>query len=147
VCAEYHAFALPALQVAKLNNFLALTLTQSCAPLNRVAAACVMQLDALRTPASAAELAKRRVGALTAQQEAHVQRWGYPYVLDTFRFHFSLTGSLSHADPAQIDVLHRAAQQRLDTLADVPLRFDAISIFKEPAPGADFVLVRRIALV
>ena len=47
-----------------------------------------------------AELARRRAGGLTPRQDELLQRWGYPFVLEEFRFHMSLTGPLSgvHAD-------------------------------------------------
>ena len=37
---------------------------------------------------------------LTDRQEALLTQWGYPYVMEEFRFHITLTGAL---DPAHLD--------------------------------------------
>ena len=37
---------------------------------------------------------RRRALGLAPRQEDLLSRWGYPYVLDAFRFHLTLTGPL-----------------------------------------------------
>lgn len=82
------------LQVEGLSGFLALRPLGETEALHDVAARCVTALDRFRAPASADELARRRAAGLTDRQEDNLIRWGYPYVLDDFRFHFTLTGKL-----------------------------------------------------
>jgi len=65
-------------------------------------------------------------------------------VLDQYRFHLSLTGSLAACSEAQRDALARAAEAMFHPLPDC--RFDSIAVFVEPKPGADFVLVDHRAL-
>ena len=50
-------------------------------------------------PPGAAELERRRKAGLSAAQEKMLLRWGYPYVLDEFRFHLTLTGRLQPEGP------------------------------------------------
>ena len=65
-------------------------------------------------------------------------------MLERFRFHLSLTGSLRDAAPAVVQALQDAARERF---ADLPAcRFDTLSLFAEPQPGADFVLVEQMEL-
>jgi ribose 1,5-bisphosphokinase len=64
-------------------------------------------------------------------------------VLDRFRFHFSLTGSLRAESPYFVAALQEAAAAAVATLAENPLVLDAICIFEEPAPGADLRIVHR----
>lgn len=146
LCTTHSAFAMPPVHVTQLDDFLALTPSVPLPQLNRVADACVTELDQFRAPMEPAELAKRRPDELTAREREHLLRWGYPYVLDTFRFHISLTGSLAGIEARTIQALRQAAQQHLDVLAGEPLMFDAVSVFEEPAPGTDFVLAARISL-
>jgi hypothetical protein len=82
------------LRVEGLSGFLALRPIGENEALHDVAARCVTALDRFRAPASADELARRRAAGLTERQEGNLIRWGYPYVLDDFRFHFTLTGKL-----------------------------------------------------
>lgn len=82
------------LQLARLGGFLALTPYGAMDGIEHVAAACVKGLDAYRAPPSEAELTRRRAAGLSARQEDHLAQWGYPYVLDEFCFHLTLTGKL-----------------------------------------------------
>ena len=86
---------LPPLAVADLHGFLALRETVPCPPLQALADACVEDLDRFRAPPSEAELARRRRASLTTQQDAMLVRFGYPYVLETWFFHMTLTRRLS----------------------------------------------------
>lgn len=142
----YSAFAMPPMQVVVLSDFLALTPSAPSPQLHAIADACVTELDHLRAPLTPAELGKRRPDELNARERQHLERWGYPYVLDTFRFHISLTGSLIGVETHAIEALKQAAQQRVDALATEPLMFDAVSVFEEAAPGADFMISVRAPL-
>lgn len=62
--------------------------------LQRVADACVRDLDAFRAPASETELGRRRNAKQSARQEALLARWGYPYAFEEFRFHMTLSDRL-----------------------------------------------------
>jgi len=76
-----------------------------CEKANAVAARCVRDLQSLAAQLSASELKRRRQAGLSAQQDAMLLRWGYPFVLDHYRLHFSLTGSLKNFNQFQIDSL------------------------------------------
>src|SRR5229473_956510 len=85
---------------------------------------------ALAAGSSARELAKRRRAGLTAAQEALLARWGYPYVMDAFRFHLTLTSRLDAAEGA---ALKEGLAPIVAPLCRAPLVIDAISLFHEPA--------------
>ncbi|KQI73666.1 phosphonate metabolism protein [Loktanella sp. 5RATIMAR09] len=82
------------LALTTLGRFLALTPYGDTEALQRVATACVSALDGFRAPASDTELARRRKSGLTARQDALLAQWGYPYVMEEFRFHLTLSGQL-----------------------------------------------------
>ena len=141
---QWQTIPLPPLRVATLGQFLALRPQGPMEAVNPVAAACVQQLHALARPQSADELARRAHPSMTPRQHALLQRWAYPWVLDEFRFHCSLTGPLGALDDAQTVAVTDAARRLFDDLP--PPVMDSIALFVEPAPGADFRLHRHWSL-
>jgi putative phosphonate metabolism protein len=138
------AFDLPPLRVSDLGGFLALRPRGDLTPLNNTAAACVQQLHPLAQPLNDRELARRRQAPLTPEQDRLLLAWGYPWVLDHFQFHLSLTGSLASATPEHRAALIAAAQARFETLP--VCRFGHIALFTESHAGADFELFDTLAL-
>ena len=134
------AAALGRLQVTNLKGFLALCTPARVPALHDLADSCVREFDVFRAPAGEAELAKRRKAGLSPAQEAHLTRWGYPYVFDEFRFHLTLTGPL---DPA---TLAHTQQELASPVLEAKLCVREIAIFEEPEAGAPFTLKRRFAL-
>jgi putative phosphonate metabolism protein len=131
-----------ALSLARIGGFLALTPGGDTLALNRLAGRAVTELDHNRAPASEAELARRRKAGLTAQQEKHLLRWGYPYVLDEFRFHFTLTGKL---DAQVADATEQVLAPLLQPLIPHPFILDDLCLFGEDDQGM-FHLLHRYAL-
>ncbi|MEP7173693.1 MAG: DUF1045 domain-containing protein, partial [Aestuariivirga sp.] len=82
---------IPRLALRDIDGFLALVPDEPVPALSVLAEFCVCAVDAFRTPANEAELKRRRAANLTPRQEFLLMRWGYPYVLDEFRFHMTLT--------------------------------------------------------
>ena len=132
------------LQVVLLDDFLALVPRGDASAVNALAGACVTGLHAFAAPLSPGELARRRSAGLSAEEDALLVRWGYPFVMARFRFHFSLTGSLHGTPPETVLALKAAAARWFDALP--PCRFEAVSLFVEPRPGADFVCLEQIGL-
>lgn len=129
------------LSLSRIGRFLALTLRGSDADISALAASCVTELDGHRAPPSAPELARRRKAGLSAAQEQHLIRWGYPYVLDAFQFHITLTGRLNDA---QIDTWHAHATAHFGPLP-TPFAVDQIALVGERQDGR-FELISRAAL-
>ncbi len=133
------------LELTPLGRFLALTAhgdPGNIDQLRRLAALTVETLDAYRAPASAAELDKRRAGCLNVRQDKMLLRWGYPYVMEEFRFHMTLTGKLPKAQLAQIKACLETA---LDGVVPDPFTLDSISLVGEDTHGR-FHLIHRHTL-
>jgi hypothetical protein len=129
------------LELTPLGRFLALTPRGDMAPLRRVAQACVRDLDGFRSPASQEELARRRKAGLRPRQDALLMKWGYPYVMEEFRFHLTLSGRLPREALAKwTDILH-------DRLPELPAPFvmDSIALCGERGDGR-FELIHRYRL-
>jgi putative phosphonate metabolism protein len=95
-------FTLPPLRLAHLRGFLALQPATRCDALHRLADACVQQFDRFRRLPEEAELRSRRMAGLTQRQEVLLGQFGYPYVLDQFHFHLTLTGRLDNELSARL---------------------------------------------
>jgi putative phosphonate metabolism protein len=138
------AFDLPTLRVTQLDDFLALTADGDTAELHAAANACVTELHHCAAPLGESELQRRRNAHLTARQDELLVRWGYPYVLEEFRFHCSLTGSLGQLTAQKIHAVEQAAQTNFDK--HTFCKFDTLAVFVEPTPGADFMLLEHFKL-
>lgn len=94
LCTTLAPVTLPSLTLSRLGSFLALKIDGDQTPLAALAARAVTELDSFRRPPSEAELERRRQANLSPAQETLLSQWGYPYVMDEFRFHITLTGRL-----------------------------------------------------
>lgn len=143
-------FAMPPLHVDWLSDFLALRPAVPIAPehpLRHLADTCVRELDTWRAPLSEAELQRRLAnGALDDVQQALLRRFGYPHVLDRWRFHMTLTDSVPAGSRALRERLQRDAQAHFAAALAQPLHCESLSLFVEPAPDAPFRLARRFPL-
>ena len=146
LAASLEAFVLRPLRVEALGDFIALRPCETVTaghPLRRLADTCVRDLDPLRRAAGPAERARRAALDLDAREREQLERWGYPWVFDQWRFHMTLSDSLP-VGPLRDELLAEAAEFFAPALA-AALRCDALALFVEDAPGADFRLARRLA--
>jgi hypothetical protein len=139
MAASLQPFDLPPLQVSDLDGFLALTPAAPCATLQSLADACVAATDRHRLPPSDAELARRRAATLSDEEEALLQRWGYPWVMQRWRFHMTLTDRRGTQ-------LRAAAEAHFADALCLTRRVTDICVFTQPAPGANFLIAKRIEL-
>ena len=98
LCNALAPVRLDGLHLTRMGRFLALCPVGDQTALNVLAATCVRHLDRFRAPPTTAELDRRRAANLSPDQETNLTRWGYPYVMDAFRFHITLTGRLGRKD-------------------------------------------------
>ena len=90
------------LQFSNMGGFLSLRPSSPLKELNQLAANCVTAFERFRSPATPQDLTRRRKANLTVTQDDLLRAWGYPYVMDEFRFHITLTGRVDPSEAAQI---------------------------------------------
>ncbi|KAF0259640.1 hypothetical protein DOU02_02130 [Clavibacter michiganensis subsp. michiganensis] len=129
--------ALPGLRVASLGGFLALVPTGPVPALDALAADVVMRLDGFRAPPTDAETARRDPASLSPRQRELLATWGYPHVLDRFRFHLTLTDRIPAAARPRAEA---ALAAWFADATDYPVAVDALALVVEDAPGAPFRL-------
>lgn len=118
-----------------LDGFLALTTAPQPEALTDFAANVVDAFEPFRAPPSESEIARRLKAPLTARQIELVQQYGYPYVLDQFLFHMTLTDRLP--EDVRASIVARATDWFAEALAE-PVLLDRLVVFEEAEPGAAF---------
>lgn len=100
--------------VDSISGFIAVIPTEPVGALQQLAADCVREFDDFRAPMTAEDRARRRPDKLTERQRDYLDRWGYPYVMEEFRFHMTLTGRLDAERRGPILEMLRARFAALD---------------------------------
>jgi putative phosphonate metabolism protein len=118
-----------------IGNFIAIIPASPSPELDWLAADCVRSFEPFRAPLTDKDWARRNPDGLSERQRHYLERWGYPYVLDEFRFHLTLTGPVEPGrQPALLQTLQDSfAQIGLETLA-----VDRVALFRQDAADRRF---------
>jgi hypothetical protein len=127
-----------------MDGFVALVPSVLNRALDAVAARCAIELDPLRAPLTPLEYARRQPEKLDARGRELLDQYGYPYVLERFRFHMSLTGPVEGALAGRVVAQLAASLARLN--AQAPPVLDRLCVFHEPVAGAAFIRLRDVEL-
>jgi putative phosphonate metabolism protein len=129
--------------VNSISGFIAVVPAEPSAELERLAADCVREFDGFRAPLTRDDRARRNPSALTPRQREYLDRWGYPYVMEDFRFHMTLTGRLeaTRREPVQAMLRDRFAGLSLKTLA-----IDRIAICRQDDADSRFKILDQFVL-
>lgn len=139
-CAPRAPVVIGRLEVALFGGFIALRPSSPSPALDLLAAECVASFDHFREPMGPEEQARRAAG-LSPRQIALLDRWGYPYVFDEFRFHMTLTGRLPvERRQAWLERLGQA----FGGLGRETVIVDALCLLRQDAPDSPFRVVERI---
>jgi len=144
--AELHRFSgLPrtpsviAPTIRLLAGFIAIVPGQPTSDLDRLAADCVTAFDRFRRPLTVRERSKRLAAGLSASQIAHLDRWGYPFVFDDFRFHMTLTGPVGVDRRGAMLTLLQAGLERSHGRHALPIA--QLALVRQDDPATPFRVV------
>jgi len=140
-CAGRAPVTIGVLKLDRLGSFFALVPEGPAETVMALAADVVRTFDGFRAPPTADEIERRRPERLPPRQRENLKAWGYPYVFDDFRFHMTLTGPVPRERQAAVE---RALADRFAGFVGRPLEIDALSLFAERDPPADFVVETRV---
>jgi putative phosphonate metabolism protein len=126
--------------VDAISGFIAVIPKGPSIELKQLAADCVIEFDAFRAPPTADDRARRNPARLTERQRDYLDRWGYPYVMEEFRFHMTLTGRILSPRRERVVAMlrDRFAATGLDRLA-----VDAIALFRQDDAKSRFRIIDR----
>ncbi|MCA1476595.1 DUF1045 domain-containing protein [Bradyrhizobium sp. NBAIM08] len=130
--------------VDAISGFIAVSPAEPMETLQQLAADCVRAFDPFRAPLTAEDRARRKPEKLSERQRDYLDRWGYPYVMEEFRFHMTLTGRLDAERRGPILQMLRA---RFAALGIETLAVDRIALFKQEDAKARFRIIGEWALV
>jgi putative phosphonate metabolism protein len=131
------AALIPRLSLTRLGAFFALVPGAESAQLRALADDVVTGFDGFRAPLTDAEVARRRPASLTPRRRELLHAWGYPYVLDQFQLHLTLTDQVPRERWPQVESTLR---DWFAPLLGAAVPVDALAVFTEAEPGAPFTL-------
>jgi putative phosphonate metabolism protein len=124
--------------VDTISGFIAVSPAVRSNELEQLAADCVRAFDCFRSPLTTEDRARRNPARLTPRQIEYLERWGYPYVMEEFRFHMTLTGRLD--DTRRESVLARL-RARFACLNLQELAIDRLALFRQSDAKARFQII------
>ncbi|TQS42072.1 DUF1045 domain-containing protein [Cryptosporangium phraense] len=133
--AQQEPVTVPALRLACLDGFFALIPSHPQPALQTLAADVVVEFDDLRAPLTEAEIARRRPERLDDRERHLLHTYGYPYVLDRFLFHLTLTDRLPVDRWAPVE---QDLRSHFDAMIGHDLVIGSLALCIEPAPGQPF---------
>lgn len=124
--------------VRSISSFVAITPDGPCPELQTLAEDCVTAFDSFREALTAADRQRRNVSALTGRQVAYLDRWGYPYVFEEFRFHMTLAGSLPAERRGPVT---DALQSRFAALSLKTVPVDQLTLLRQSDATSGFTVI------
>lgn len=131
------------LEVVNLDGFLALCPSGDLTALNALAAEIVEQLDPFRAPPGAAERQRRVTANLSPRQRELLEAWGYPFLLDQFRLHITLTRRLDDGERQRL--LSRLKDELAEHCTQTFV-VDSICLYGDPGESRPFRYIHRFPL-
>lgn len=126
--------------VRSISSFIAIVPDKPCAELQAFARDCVTVFDSFRAPLTEADRERRNISALSERQILYLDRWGYPYVLEEFRFHMTLAGSL----PAErLETVTNILRERFSALELTSIPIDRLTLLRQDDPTSRFKIIRH----
>jgi hypothetical protein len=127
--------SLDRLAPAPIEGFLALIAAPQPQVLTDFAASVVTAFERFRMPTSAEDRAQRLKAPLTPRQIELMDDYGYPYVLEQFLFHMTLTDRL---EPDLLASMRTRATGWFGAALAEPIVLDRLVLFHEAEPGGAF---------
>lgn len=142
LCASRDPVMANGMKVQQIGRFLAFTIDGEDTAIKSLAAETVKSLDKFRAPLTAQDLEQRQAHRLTPKQRALLDQWGYPHVMDAFRFHLTLTGTIK--DPA-LDATRTMTERAFAPFLPSPFTLGHLTLVGQTADGK-FREINRIKL-
>lgn len=129
--------------VDAISGFIAVIPPEPVGELQQLAADCTVEFDAFRAPLTAEDRARRRPDRLSERQRDYLDRWGYPYVMEEFRFHMTLTGRL---DAERRGPIIEMLRTRFARLSINTIAIDRIALFRQDNAASRFSIIGEWSL-
>ena len=136
-CKQQTSIPLENLAPRRTRRFDALAFDQQPEAVHHFANQCVEHFEPYRGALTEADLKRRHHDSLTHEQQQYLDQFGYPYVLNQFNFHMTLSGTMPDDDNGYL--------QWLSTIYPVMVTetpvLDRLSVFHQPDRNTPFVRI------
>jgi hypothetical protein len=124
--------------VDSISGFIAVIPSRPSEEVLQLATDATRDFDAFRAPLTPEDRARRHPDKLTPRQRDYLDRWGYPYVMEEFRFHMTLTGRLGaeRREPVVGWLRDRFVATGINTIA-----IDRIALFRQDEEASRFRII------
>jgi putative phosphonate metabolism protein len=124
--------------VDSISGFIAVIPSRPSEEVLQLATDATRDFDAFRAPLTPEDRARRHPDKLTPRQRDYLDRWGYPYVMEEFRFHMTLTGRLGaeRREPIVGWLRDRFVATGINTIA-----IDRIALFRQDEEASRFRII------
>ena len=130
------------IELVEMGRFIALKPGATNKVLQTFAQQIVQEFDRFRAPLSAETRARYGAKNLNSKQAKFLEKWGYPFVFDAFRFHMTMTGPLNGEDRnACLQVLTR----KMHPMLKAPIILDHLALCGEREDG-HFQVIEQVPL-
>lgn len=128
------------LAMSLINSFAVLVPAEERPAVSLLAAEALKTFHPFCAPLTPADRERRLKAGLSAAQIELMDRWGYPYVLDQYRFHMTLAGPVPEDQRAKVrESLWNAYREQAPSVVEI----DAISVMRQDESGGRFRVLRR----
>lgn len=134
-------FELEPLNVREIGNFIALV-PAGQERIAKLAEDCLYSFADFREQPTLAEMERRRSKGLTPAQERLLARWGYPFVLEEYRFHLTLTDSIRDKRGRRKVLKHLS--DYTTPLLRQPCAVSELCLFHQKDISSPFMLIHRL---
>jgi putative phosphonate metabolism protein len=125
--------------VGSISGFIAVVPAAPSPKLERLAADCTSEFDSFRARLTPEDRARRNPSDLTPRQREYLDCWGYPYVMEEFRFHMTLTGRLA---PERREPILTMLRNNFSATGIKTFAVDRIAVFRQENADSRFRIVR-----
>jgi len=125
----------PRLVIAQIDGFFALIPESRHEPLQDFARDIVIDFEPFRAPLTPEDIERRNPERLSSAAREMLETYGYPYVLDQFQFHMTLTDRINDTDAPR---MRERLNEHFGALIETPITISSLAIFAEPEAGAPF---------
>ena len=138
-CQSCQPVSLQGLAPVRTCRYDALAFAQQPDTLRQLASDCVIRFEKYRAPLTDSDMQRRDPASLTASELTNLKRFGYPYILEDFNFHMTLSGRNDHNDAAYFSWLNHLYQSMV---ASTPV-LDRLCIFYQPDRTTSFIRIKE----
>lgn len=125
--------------------FIALVEAQPTPALAALERATVEAFEPFRANLSPTDYGRRQPHKLSSQQRAYLDRYGYPYVFEEFRFHMTLTSRVPEGEVAQVLRGLTALYEKMVPAG--PMMIDQLALCRQPPGKPDAEEVPRFRII